>query len=252
MQDWQEVLAKRVLEEALKAKGDPDNLLPSLPQLRITFNDTRAYNIYAGVVHTPLYADLDMCVFKSVEKQEFVLGDDPVILTNKFLKGNAQNPISGIASRGLIVFLPISSTRLLVMYDRETYRIKPQPLSYEEVVEANIMQVSFAYANVYFRDRKLVEASCNSVDRFIRIPEAEVQTAMQGGRKGILIRHETPSVRLGTNLEKRFVIRGAAKRNSFAVGNSLVRDPDLARMVSEFGKDPAKFRDFLSDGPVDR
>ena len=247
VQETGEVFAKRVLEEALIAKGDPEGLLPYLSELKVSFEGATLDNVYQSTISSPLLMDLSMEVITAAATQDFLLGDDPVILTNKYFLGRGENPNSGLASRGLIVFLPLSPNNLLLLYDSEAYRFRKVPTSHEEVVECNMLQLSCAQSCAYYRTKDLVADSCAKASTFSRVDDMQFHHVAEDGRRAIIIEHQKPSVRLGPALLKRFVIRGTAKLHRFRVGNSEVRNPELAEMIRDFGANPASFKAFMRE-----
>jgi hypothetical protein len=66
---------------------------------------------------------------------------------------------------------------------------------------------------------------------------------MKGG-SGVLLSLIKPAVALGTLMSRRFIVRSAAKRNNFKVGNLAVRNPGMANLVRNL-KDPKDLAAFM-------
>ena len=246
VQNSQEAVAKRMLEEYLKAKGDPEHLLDHLAKLKITFNNLPLENVFRSTVSSPLLSDLSLGVFEASPSQEFVLADDPVVLTNVFRTVNGV-PLCSLASRGLIILCPIAPTPTLTLYDGEVYRVRTHSLSKAESIELNVMQATSSYANFYFRNYDLVAESCSAPRSFPRVTDLQVQPMTDGS--GVLLSHIKPAVALSAFMSRRFIVRSAAKRNNFKVGNFSVRNPEMANLVRNL-KDPKDLAAFMrGDGP---
>jgi hypothetical protein len=88
--------------------------------------------------------------------------------------------MNGLASRGLQVFLPISSKHMFVMFDGSTYAIGSKPsrnvnIYKKDVLKLNILQYLHANENLYFtheRQRSHVEEVQNKAHMY-RIPPDE-------------------------------------------------------------------------------
>ena len=66
---------------------------------------------------------------------------------------------------------------------------------------------------------------------------------------GVLLSHIKPAVALSAFMSRRFIVRSAAKRNNFKVGNFSVRNPEMANLVRNL-KDPKDLAAFMrGDGP---
>ena len=244
VQDSQEEIAKKFLEEYLKVKGDPDHLLDHLAKLKITFHNLPLENVFRATVASPLLSDLSLGVFEASPNQEFVLADDPIVLTNAFRSVDGV-PSCGLASRGLIILCPIAPTRTLTLYDGEVYRVRTHPLSKAESIELNVTQAASSYANFYFRNYDLVAESCSAPRSFPRVADLQVQRMTD--RRGVLLSHIRPAVALGPLMSRRFIVRSAAKRNNFKVGDLAVRDPELANIVRNL-REPKDLAAFMRGG----
>jgi len=240
LQESQETLAKLLLEKSLKAKGDPNILLAHLADLKITFHNIPMENVFRSVVSTPLLTDLSLGVFQSSALQDFILGDDPIILTNNFLIVDG-NPICGFASRGLIIISPIAPTHAVVLYDSEVYRLRTHRLSKEETIDSNIAQATRSYANFYFKEYEKITESCDFNFEF-PCRTREVQQTKDGS--GLLINSTKPAVTLGSALSRRFIVKHDVKRHIFKVGNQVVRNPELANIVRAI-RTPEDFAAFM-------
>lgn len=100
---------------------------------------------YAGPFH---FATLDLTVkFLVADKPSFVLGDHPVVLRNQYAERRENAPGAlGIMARGLQMFMPVSPTVSVAVFDDEVYDCGSHdsvlvPLSARNAAVLNDMQV---------------------------------------------------------------------------------------------------------------
>jgi hypothetical protein len=177
------------------------------------------------------------------------LGDDPIVLTNKLIVLDGV-PLCGLASRGLIILCPISPRLTLTLFDTEAYRVRTHQLSKEECIELNVMQANSSYANFYFRDYNLILESCGAPQGSPPATGLNVQPITAGPKRGVLISHVKPAVALGDRISRRFIVKSAAKRNHFKVGDTRVRNPGIANLVTKL-KEPEDLAAFMRGGKIE-
>lgn len=104
-----------------------------------------------------VYTDLRIAFFKSSETKKFVIGQDPVVITNKFLTGRKW-PLgkSGIGLHGVTVFLPLSPDITVCLYDNYVYSFignrMGHVLSDEEMDSLNKLQFLNTENSVYYSE----------------------------------------------------------------------------------------------------
>ena len=104
-----------------------------------------------------LTADLGFKVLRS-RSCAFITSDNPVILYNELFKNYDQVSGIGLASKGLLIFYPLSPEILLVLYDRSVYKIgSKQDLIIDihqmrDCIQLNQLQVLCAKENVFFKN----------------------------------------------------------------------------------------------------
>ena len=104
----------------------------------------------------PAVLDLRPCFVKNRSHVEFVTSDDPVCFTSRF---HARRDIQsfGIASAGVMFFLPLTPRLLLLCYDHNVYSVRRTGRFVEtklarDVEACNELQYLNALENVYFGD----------------------------------------------------------------------------------------------------
>ena len=92
---------------------------------------------------------------------EFVTSDNPVVLYNQLFSFRKFGSNTGLAQKGLQIFLPISPKIALIFYDHDVYSVgKRHSLTVNidlvrDVYELNTLQMCSAMNCVYFRDSEL-------------------------------------------------------------------------------------------------
>jgi hypothetical protein len=89
----------------------------------------------------------------------FITSDTPVFKYNQYCEGIECQGITGVASRGFQLFLPLSPQQCLIMYDQGVYnvpradrRIRVSVALPADLEQINAMQLVSADGNVYFAD----------------------------------------------------------------------------------------------------
>ena len=91
--------------------------------------------------------------------EPFITSDAPVYTYNQYCEGIRDRGVTGLASRGLQMFVPISPSLMLVLYDGSTYKIRRladrwsgQSVTDDvsDIDQLNLIQLLSAERNVYF------------------------------------------------------------------------------------------------------
>ena len=101
-----------------------------------------------------------------------MIGQDPFVITNKFLT-ERKWPLSkqGLLMKGLTVFLPLSPSVTLCMYDGSTYRFNGNRMGFqlknEEIDNLNLFQFFNTENSIYyFQQTKMLEYLKQMSDSF--------------------------------------------------------------------------------------
>lgn len=109
----------------------------------------------------PLILDLGYKLLVNETDVEYVTSDNPVVFYNQFLSFRSFGGNTGLAQKGLQVFLPIGPKHVLLFYDFDVYSVGKKNTYIvkvsrpRDVYEINTLQICSALMNVYFRDRTL-------------------------------------------------------------------------------------------------
>jgi len=129
-----------------------------LSKFTIGIKDSAQYSLGMVSQFYPLMLDLGCKLVLNETSTDFVASDNPVVLYNQLLSFRNHGSNTGLAAKGLQVFLPISSNKLLMFFDHESYSVgsmsKPfvRVTSLRDVYELNTLQMTSAYENVYFEN----------------------------------------------------------------------------------------------------
>lgn len=115
-------IAKSLLESNLDFKDINPN------DFTVSLNNGVVKSIKAAIEMTPVIADLEpvLIIKKSSISRSFIASDNPVIRYNPLYLNKNYPSGFGYATKGLMVFLPLSHEVCLLLYDKEIYNI---PLS---------------------------------------------------------------------------------------------------------------------------
>ena len=116
-------------------------------------------------------ADLQPVLLCTKNNQFFITSDNPVVLYNKYCERGFKRGGRGVASIGLQIFLPLSPTRLLFLYDPSVYKVTTdrlninRSLTNKDVNTLNTLQVVNAGENIYFRNPAVAKKVAGIVER---------------------------------------------------------------------------------------
>ena len=163
---------KDIIDKSLvSAFGDisdsPDELVPEITDL-VTMSLTMLLDVLE------LIGDLKAHLVVS-RHAVFITSDSPVQIYNQYCEGISDRGVTGLASRGLQMFLPLSPSLLLILYDGGTYKIRSSAErssgrsirgSSPDIVQFNLLQMLSAERNVYFHDWMQREDIARLLSRF--------------------------------------------------------------------------------------
>jgi hypothetical protein len=104
--------------------------------------------------------DLSMTLVRAERGASFVTSDNPVCRYNSYCEGLKEFGVTGTTCRGLQLFLPVSSSLLLYLFDGATYKLlRPRgrlaTATPDDVNALNRLQLVNARDNVYFDTAEL-------------------------------------------------------------------------------------------------
>lgn len=152
LDEMSDKLAKHLLSpEAEKHNWD-------LSRVTIGIKDVSQQSLGFLVPNYPLLFDLHYKLLLNKTNEEFITSDNPVVFYNHLLSFKTLGSNTGLASKGLKIFLPLGPLSSIVLYDRNVYSLgkATSPVvdihSPQDIYELNTLQYCSALNNVYFRN----------------------------------------------------------------------------------------------------
>jgi Protein of unknown function (DUF4238) len=148
-------VVKSLLRIQLEREGKTD-LLELLPEVKVTMPNAVMEAVLQHLPMYPLIDDLDCTLFANRTTEDFLTSDHPIAIGNNLPKDAPSGGASGFSSRGLIIALPLSPRALVLLSDREVYKITRSDRAVafltnpQEIVGLNLTQCFNAHENLYF------------------------------------------------------------------------------------------------------
>lgn len=236
-----EQFGKAILRKSFEMKGD-ERMLRFLDRVNISLPGGVLDAIGQHLAMYPLLGDLDVTLFENRSKEDFLTSDHPVALCNSLPERSSPFGANiGFASRGLLVLLPLSPHRLILLSDPEVYKVAKDRrhvvmvTDVRDAVELNLAQCFNAHENLYFASEVRVGESLASFKRRRQVlrPGAASVTELPAftpdGRTGVMLAMPAPDRRMV--LPRAVQIRRAARTGKYALGDSFIRDPIRTAVV---------------------
>ena len=193
----------------------------NLNNINIGIKDPGKFNL--GIVTSvyPLLLDLKYKLILNSSNEQIIASDNPVVLYNQLLSFRRHGGNTGIACKGLQIFFPLDTEKLLMLYDSEVYGVDSHRsdtvnlTAPQDVYALNTLQMCSALENVYFKSEKInIEALRRKANPFIRKRNQSFNVYPQpsdGDRTSEFIAGYRENIQ--TNLSLSFVrIKKSAKR----------------------------------------
>ncbi|MBL8910164.1 MAG: DUF4238 domain-containing protein [Archangium sp.] len=114
--------------------------------------------LHHAFLNAEVLSDLEVRILRAPQGTAFVIGDDPVVCSNQFAQLHPRfrhlESFTGLAQKGLQVFLPVSSEFTIALFDPTTYAYPAQrtcTLNHDDVWQLNALQAMHAQHSLYFR-----------------------------------------------------------------------------------------------------
>lgn len=147
-------IAKRIVakDSRLRQSG------VDLSGVRFGYDAPHLLALQNAAICAPLFLDMELKVLITDKKPGFVLSDDPVVLFNQYAERSPElesMTTIGWAHKGLQVFLPISGTACLALFDPMTYEYGSRKSricspSVRDIKTLNVLQALNARQCLYF------------------------------------------------------------------------------------------------------
>lgn len=159
------------------------NLSPEqIANIKITQKDSAQFALGMATPHYPLLIDLEWKLLRATGTHEFITSDNPVVYFNQFFSFRKLGSNTGLASKGLQIFFPVSPKHLVVLYDGKVYGVGSKKCDVVDVSDArdmeqlNRLQFISALENVYFRSKCFpVHEEFRASERYRRPQKSHMQ-----------------------------------------------------------------------------
>lgn len=203
-------MARQVLEKDVRIK----RMGIDLSQFRFERSDPQIDALHHTLTSGPVVFDLEVKFLVANKKPKFVISDDPVVLHNQWAE---QHPrfrcwpaVTGLAHKGLQIFMPVSADVCIALFDRSTYEYgsptsKVCTPSVRDIKTLNDLQALNARDNIYFDGDQTADEELERLRVFhashggLRAPNITISNERDegDGRRSQLIRIRHRSPRLG-------------------------------------------------------
>jgi hypothetical protein len=147
------ILMAPKIEEMNWPAADVDNI-------RITLKSAAQYGLDIATPLYPLIMDLKWKLLRATGIQEFITSDNPVVFYNQLFSFQKNGGKTGLASKGLEIFFPISPRHLILLYDDNVYKVGARKVNVinidnsSDMAQINRLQYVSALENIYFSNQK--------------------------------------------------------------------------------------------------
>lgn len=157
LDEMHDKMFKQTFKEKIEAEIEGVNL----DDFIVGIEDVSQYAVKLLGQYYPLLLDLNYKLLVNKTDVEFVTCDNPVVLYNQLLSFRKIGSNTGLSSKGLQIFFPISPSKLIILYDTEIYRVGSESkftidITYtSDVYNLNVLQACSCYENIYFMNNIL-------------------------------------------------------------------------------------------------
>jgi len=127
-----------------------------LSKVRIVNTDPANFTVATMLRLYHLIMDLRYRLLVAPSGTEFITSDNPVVKYNQLMEFERLGSSTGLASKGLQIFFPLSPSHMLCFYDPAVYACEPRKsvqiaiTSSKDMDQLNALQVASALENVYY------------------------------------------------------------------------------------------------------
>jgi len=248
---FQGALAKAVLKSSAALNKDGELTADDLEDVDIGVENAQNQALWIGTKSLPILFDLAIKFIATERSPGFVVADHPVVAYNQFAEHHpilSRYPTGvGLAHKGLQLFMPLSPSMVLALYDPSTYEYGGKGFVCKagpgDVAFLNRMQAVNAFSCVYFHEDRLDELALSDLvktrKRHPSIYKKETilgeMTDKPDGTKGQFIVNLNAQLRLGAKLSFIRTVDGHSYED-YDGPSVPVRSWDMIRLAKEYGE----------------
>lgn len=180
----------KLIKHVFREKLEPELKGFNLDDFIVGIKDVSQFILRNTIKNYPILLDLGYKLLKNNTSEEFVTSDNPVVKYNQLFSFRTTGNNSGLATKGLQMFFPISPDKLIVLYDNVVYRLGNDTKSVveannkQDVYNLNMLQMCSCEENIYFRDNSLnIQALHKKAKPYLRERKADIKVFPQEGTK---------------------------------------------------------------------
>ncbi len=158
--------------------------------------------------------DLKLQLVYSGRYRKFITSDNPVVKYNQYIQSIQAPGKTGVTKRGLQIYLPISPNLLLILYDKNIYRIPSdqdiiREISDRDISVLNLFQLISADENIYFSDwgqKDSIQSLIHTSERYRKEKRVVSNKFVENGKENksqlVIVYDNIPNVRLDLSFMK--------------------------------------------------
>ena len=233
-------MVDRIGKSVLELHPDVEKNL--LDKLKIQLDFPLHYSILNSLTRYHLIQDLQMHIFINKSSDNFITSDHPIVLYNKWAEDIKDFGAVGLASKGLLIFLPLNPRKLLLLYDSNVYKIGNRKdvvttiNNSEEIKNINLLQWLKCQDNIYFFSENEQDKIKNNakVNIILRQQSKTSFTERKGPNGSKIIGGFSSKLKMKLNVNS-IKIRKQSKQIKINEKIHAIRNPKLLDLVNEFG-----------------
>jgi hypothetical protein len=226
---------------------------PKMEQEGIAQVDVPRMLVELAQINVHVCGDLRSKILRNRTSIPFITSDHPVVLYNQLYE--EPDPImsnTGLACRGIQVFLPLNPRYVLVLFDSDVYKVGGRNFrvtcvdaTEDDVRTLNFLQFVNAGEHIYFDDlapENYIEQLARDAVPFLRKEKGVVRTgpAVANGKEhGTIVAMSRVDIQIGLDLQCMAVLPSAKKYQS-RDPRVRFRAPELIETLHAFSRKVAK------------
>lgn len=222
-----------------------------IASVRVTLENPARFALSVAAPHYPLLVDLKLKLIRATGAHEFITSDNPVVFYNQFLSFRKLASNTGLVSKGLLIFFPISPKQLIILYDGAVYGVGSKSCNVinisdlSEVEQINRLQFVSASENIYYFDKSFPALrEFKASERYRRTQKSRMQVFQDdktGEQQNDLVMISGEDIETGLTLKFLRIIKSAKRwRKEFQATISqpaaIVRNETLLKHYKDFLK----------------
>jgi hypothetical protein len=239
LEEFNELLIKKV------ASYD-ERLAPYIDKVEITMPDAVRRSLQLAAETYPVALDLRYKLLFNNSAIPFLTSDHPVVLYNQYMERRQKfGSSTGLACKGLQIFLPLSPQLCLILFDPDVYRVGARTdvhvaTTQSDIESLNLLQAANAGSQLFFGNsatEQMIQSLLAKAQRFRPVARSSVMAyppkRRLDGTSSTFIHSSKTDLRVGLRL---FNVAELPSAQSYELGSRVVhrRDSILCNLHDEF------------------